>query len=220
MSETLADPHPSPELLRRFASGELGGPEAEALEGHLETCAVCCQRLRELPLDPLLSRLQAAVSVRDSAESTGLTLRIQGTPFAYRPRPDQDVITLGRQYRLPGNSDDRGNDVVLRVPASETLSARISRRHLEIHRTPQGYVAVDHGKAGTLYNGQLMTPGVRQPLRSGDVLVVAGVIGLEVLLHDIPTVVLAPQQVEVPGAGSRTTPVVFEATVGDIVTVE
>ena len=53
--------HPSPELLQRFSSGEVNGHEADALEKHIETCAVCCQRLRELPHDPLFGRLQAAV---------------------------------------------------------------------------------------------------------------------------------------------------------------
>jgi len=66
MSQSLAETHPSPELLRRFGSGELRGPEADAIEDHVETCAVCCQRLRELPRDPLLNRLQAVVCAGDT----------------------------------------------------------------------------------------------------------------------------------------------------------
>ncbi len=74
MSESLAETHPSPERLRCFGCGELRGPEADAIEGHLETCSVCCQRLRELPRDPLLKRLQAVIGAEEieSPPTTGL----------------------------------------------------------------------------------------------------------------------------------------------------
>src|SRR5262249_1723752 len=39
-----------------------------------------------------------------------LTLRVEGTPYAYRPAPDQDVVTVGRQRRAPGDPPDHGND--------------------------------------------------------------------------------------------------------------
>ncbi|HEV3436515.1 MAG TPA: protein kinase, partial [Gemmata sp.] len=60
MSELPIDSHPERELLERFARGELNGPEADAVECHLQTCNNCCQALREIPLDPLMYRLQAA----------------------------------------------------------------------------------------------------------------------------------------------------------------
>ncbi len=47
MPESVANSHPSPELLRRFRSGALHGPEADAIRGHVETCAICRQNLRE-----------------------------------------------------------------------------------------------------------------------------------------------------------------------------
>src|SRR5262245_56092597 len=53
-----------------------------------------------------------------------LTLRVLGTPFAYRPLPNQTYITVGRQRRKPGDPDDTGNDVVLRVPGNSELSTR------------------------------------------------------------------------------------------------
>jgi serine/threonine protein kinase len=164
---------------------------------------------------------QAAVSIfTPPADSTGLVLRIQGTPFAYRPRPDQSLITLGRQKRKLGSPDDTGNDVVLRIPGNETLSARISRRHLEIHLASEGYTVTDISKAGTLHNGRPLVSGIAQRLQSGDLLIVAGVITLEVILNGILNTTLAPAQVEVAVTGRRDIPLVFEASVGDMVTVE
>src|SRR5262249_16354420 len=53
-----------------------------------------------------------------------LTLRVEGTPFIYRPAPGQDVITVGRQKRSPADPPDHGNDFVLRVAGNDQLSAR------------------------------------------------------------------------------------------------
>jgi hypothetical protein len=153
-------------------------------------------------------------------QAGGLVLRIEGTAFAYRPRPEQTVITLGRQKRKLGAPDDTGNDVVLRIPGNDPLSACISRRHLEIRLTTQGYVVLDLSKAGTLHNGRSMSPGVPEPLQVGDLLVVAGVITLEVLPSDTPLFPIAPRPIEVPAAGNRMAPIVFEASVGDVATVE
>ena len=110
--------------------------------------------------------------------------------------------------------------MVLRIPGNETLSARISRRHLEIHHTPEGYTVTDISKAGTLHNGRPLVSGIAQPLRSGDLLIVAGVITLEVLLNGIRNAALAPPQIEVAVTGKWDVPLVFEASVGDMVTVE
>jgi tetratricopeptide (TPR) repeat protein len=52
--------HPSAELLRCFGSGELRGPEADAVEAHVETCSDCAQALRRLAPDPFLQRVRAA----------------------------------------------------------------------------------------------------------------------------------------------------------------
>lgn len=148
-----------------------------------------------------------------------LTLRILGTPFAYRPAPGQEVITLGRQKRKPGVPDDQGNDVVVRVPGNDQLSARISRRHLEIHRRGGQHVVLDHSKAGTLRNGRPLPHDVAVPLEAGDLLVLAGVVTLEVLLHNAPTWRLAAPEVEVAQA-TGPAPVVLEASLGDMVTAE
>jgi WD40 repeat protein/tRNA A-37 threonylcarbamoyl transferase component Bud32 len=67
MSGPLANAHPDSEQLRRFGSGELSGAEAGAVEAHVAACAECCQRLRELPVDPLVNRLQAIACTGDTS---------------------------------------------------------------------------------------------------------------------------------------------------------
>ena len=149
-----------------------------------------------------------------------LTLRIAGTPFAYRPMPGQAIITVGRQKRKPGEPSDQGNDVVVRVPGNDPLSTRISRRHLEIHRQGGQLILIDHSKVGTLHNGQPVSRDVPTPLASGDRLVIAGVLTLEVVLEAVPTVHATRSQVELPQAAGRATGLILEATLGDLVTLE
>ena len=154
-----------------------------------------------------------------SGASAFLTLRVEGTPYAYRPLPGQDFITVGRQKRRPGDPADQGNDLVVRVPGNDALSARISRRHLEVHRTAGGFAVIDRSKAGTLHNGRPLTRDEATLLQGGDRLVLAGVITLQVVLA-------ASADRKPPSLGAfslataSATPVVFEATCGDLVTVD
>src|SRR5262249_53726186 len=87
--------------------------------------------ITDLAIAPLCGEAAPVVPALSAPpEGAGLTLRVPGTPFAYRPLPGQKVISLGRQKRRPGEPTDVGNDVVLRIPNNDVLSARISRRHL------------------------------------------------------------------------------------------
>ncbi|MFO0847283.1 MAG: FHA domain-containing serine/threonine-protein kinase [Gemmataceae bacterium] len=150
-----------------------------------------------------------------------LTLRVAGTPFAYRPPAGAAAVTVGRQRRKPGDPPDVGNDFVLRVAGNEPLSARISRRHFEVRRTPAGFAVVDLSKAGLTRNGQPVPKGVEVPLADGDVLGVAGVATLEVrVTGPDPSLAVAPGTVvEVPApADTGGGQVQFEASLGDVVT--
>jgi serine/threonine protein kinase len=144
-----------------------------------------------------------------------ITLRIEGTPFAYRPLPHQTIVSVGRQRRKLGEPDDTGNDVVLRVPGHDDLSTRISRRHLEIHRSGDQFFVTDRSKVGTHLNNVRLPRDVPTPLQSGDRLRVADVLILEVILHSVPTVRLGKPQVNLTSAAGQ---VIFEATLGDMVT--
>jgi serine/threonine protein kinase len=189
--------------------------------------AICLRALAKQPAArfPSMRAFADALVCIESAEERGLggrrmTLRLVGTPFAYRSAPNQAVISLGRQRRRPGEPPEVGNDVVLRVPSNDKLSARISRRHLEIHRQDDGFVVIDRSKAGTLLNGRALSRGVPTPLTSGDRLVVAGVLGLEVELEGVPARPRGPTEVSVTDEGGATTQIVLEASVGDMVTME
>jgi serine/threonine protein kinase len=149
-----------------------------------------------------------------------LTLRVAGTPFAYRPLPGQDVVSVGRQKRRPADPPDVGNDFVLRVPNDDPLSMRISRRHFEVRRRGGEFFVVDRSRAGTLLNGTPVPPDAEAPLKSGDRLVVAGVVELEVVLVPGPSAPGFRRRPPVRDAADPTGRVLLEATFGDMVTLE
>jgi serine/threonine protein kinase len=217
---TLDEPRP-PSALRPGLDPRLEAACLRALAkrpaDRWPTMAAFADALAPLPEPPPFARPPAAAH-RPDPGAPRLTLRIAGTPFAYRLAPGQESVALGRQRRKPGDPDDQGNDIVLRVPGNDELSARISRRHLTIRRQGAGYVVLDHSRAGTVHNGRRLTPSEPAPLASGDRLVVAGVITLDVVLDHDPTLSLAPRCLEVPAAGVG--PVLIEVSVGDMVTVE
>jgi serine/threonine protein kinase len=159
----------------------------------------------------------ALAAILDAPAGPLLTLRVEGSPYAYRPAPGQDIVTVGRQKRRPGDPPDTGNDLVVRVPGDDERSTRISRRHLEVHRTPDGFAAIDRSKAGTLLNGRPLPRDVPTPLGAGDRLVLAGVATLEVVIEGGHRA--APTFAEVAHGGGAGR-VVFEAILGDLVTAD
>ncbi len=149
-----------------------------------------------------------------------LTLRVVGTAFAYRPQPDQDTISVGRQRRAAGDPPDHGNDFVLRIAGSDELTTRISRRHFEIVRRGPDYCVVDRSKLGLQLNGQWLPKNEPTLLRSADRLTVAGVVTLEIVLHQGPVGGLVSAMAEVPAASPGRERVVLEASMGDMITTE
>jgi serine/threonine-protein kinase len=186
--------------------------------------AVCLRCLAKNPSDRWPSMAALAEVLADCLEPIPepgrprLMLRVQGTPFAYQPPTLQDVITLGRQKRRPGGRDGAGNDLVLRVPNDAELSARISRRHLEIRRTAEGFVVIDRSQAGTWHNGQPLVRDVPALLADGDRLVVAGFLSLEVVLRPPPGT--GPAGSELPLAVRGGGRAILQVSAGDLVTVE
>ena len=153
----------------------------------------------------------------------GIALRVRGTNVAYRPPSILPIVVVGRQKRKAGDPPDQGNDFVLRVAGNDTLSARISRRHFELHRTADGWAAVDRSKAGLTRNGEPLPKDTPVGLADGDVLEVAGVVTLEVLIRGPGADDCIQQAAFVavpapPGVGGGQ--VQIEASVGDMVTVD
>ncbi len=180
--------------------------------------AICLKALAKAPADryPSMKAFADALSAWLNISAPALMLRVLGTPFAYRPLSNQNIISVGRQRRKPGDPDDVGNDMILRVPGDDALSARISRRHFEIRRDGECYSIVDSSRVGTQLNGMPLTRGAPTPLTSGDRVTVAGVVELEVVLEtSSPTARLARPEVRVREGGP-----IIEATLGDMITEE
>jgi hypothetical protein len=207
-SQVAFDSPPVPSALRPEIDPRLG--------------AVALKALAKQPADRFTSMQEFADALAPFAAARGpvLTLRVAGTAFAYRPRPGQDVIRVGRQKRRPGDPPDAGNDFVLRVAGDDELSARISRQHFEVRRSGGAHFVVDLSKVGTLRNEVPIPKGEPVELRAGDRLTVAGVVTLVVLLEESPAPVAVQQQVAVPAPGRAAVPVVLEATLGDMVTMD
>jgi WD40 repeat protein len=96
MTAAPPSPHPSEELLRRFDSGQLRGPEAEAVEAHLAGCAECCRTLQGLggdTLAQLLLRVGPASGCSGAATlSPAAAPAAPEVPAALREHPRYDVL--------------------------------------------------------------------------------------------------------------------------------
>lgn len=154
---------------------------------------------------------QTARSATSGAAATTLYLRVVGTPYAYRADASADVIRIGRQRSQVGESD--GNDLVIRVPASDRRSLRISRRHFEVDRIARDYFVIDRSGGRTLLNGQALKPDEPTQIATGDRLTVAEVLTLEVSLRGMP---FGEGGAKVMDAGDDR--LRLEATVGDMLT--
>src|SRR5208283_298760 len=125
-----------------------------------------------------------------------------------------------RQRRKPGLAAGEGNDLVIRVPDSDDQSLHISRRHLEIQRTADQWYVVDRSRVGTQLDGKALVKDQPAPLRCGSQLVLAGVITLEFLVQ-LESMAIARQPcVNLAPSALRGMPIVMEASVGDMITVE
>jgi hypothetical protein len=165
----------------------------------------------------------AAVGVGVAAmDGPPLSFKVTGTHFAYKPPPGLPVVRVGRQKRKPGEPPEVGNDFVLRVAGNDPLSARISRQHFEVHRTPAGYALVDKSKTGVTRNGERVPANTPVKLDDGDILGVADVVTLEVVIGTGHTTAARPAAVvEVPApSGSGGGQVHIEASLGDMVTMD
>jgi hypothetical protein len=146
-----------------------------------------------------------------------LYLKVFGTPYAYRAEPGAERITLGRQRRKVEGTRELGNDLVVRVPASDRASLRISRRHLEIRRIDREFFVTDKSGGNTKLNGRPLSPNKPAAIRSGDRLIIANVVTLEITIRPGPA---AHRQGALCLDGPLRTDagIMMEATLGDMVT--
>jgi len=211
--------------LRTEAKGHLDRAEAHAAEDRKAQALVEVNAaLRLLPewRDAQLLKAQLHDQAPDSLgrgiatrrNSDVVYLRVMGTPYAYQALPGARIITVGRQ-RLDG--DRPANDVVIRVPASDDRSLRISRRHLEIQEIDGEFFIIDRSSGGTLLNGRTLARDSPRRISSGDLLRIGGVLSVEFLVR-----AAALRAQRVPGEvalGEKHERMNLEATIGDLVTV-
>ena len=169
---------------------------------------------------PSAVRAPANPAAPDGSGLPMIFLRVVGTPYAYQAAVEAQTITVGRQRRKPGQAAGEGNDLVIRVPDADEQSLHISRRHLEIQRIEDQWYVVDRSRVGTQLDGKALVTDQPAPLRSGSQLVLAGVIALEFLVQ-VESMAIARQPcVNLAPSAMRGMPIVMEASVGDMITVE
>jgi class 3 adenylate cyclase len=78
--------------------------------------------------------------------------------------PFSDLVTVGRLAEAVGRP---ANDIVIELPNPD-LARRISRWHLELDLTPDGYLLRPVGRALTEIGGKAVEPGTTRLIRPGD----------------------------------------------------
>jgi hypothetical protein len=131
--------HPSAATLEAFGQGRLGSQEAQALEEHLRSCAVCCRQLIQLPDDYLVRGLRQAAALppatplpRDGTVDDRLAVRCPNPacgkaavlPGSYRGQTVR-CGRCGQKFRL--SSPPRGASKVLWSTSAAAGPARIGR---------------------------------------------------------------------------------------------
>ncbi len=169
---------------------------------------------------PSTKRVPVGSALPDGSSPPTVFLRVVGTPYAYQAPVTAQTVTVGRQRRKPGAAAGEGNDLVIRVPDADDQSLHISRRHLEIQRTGNQWRVVDCSRVGTQLDGVTLVKDQPVPLRSGSQLVLAGVITLEFLVQVESMAIDRQPLVNLAPNAARGMPIVMEASVGDMITVE
>lgn len=179
--------------------------------------AVVLRALEKQPRDrwPTMNAFADALGQPPAELASGsFTLHVAGSTVAYRAAANQRSVTVGRQRRKPGSPMDEGSDFVVRVADNDELSLRISRRHMEIVRTSDGWSAINRSRTGAEHNGQAMPLGEPVPLTPGDRLSLAGVVTLFVEFESTGGQALS--EIDLPAGESRAARLLLEASQGDL----
>lgn len=147
-----------------------------------------------------------------------LYLRVLGTPYAYQAPYGLENISIGRQRRKSGTSIDVGNDVVIRVPGADNKSLRISRRHLEIKRINTEYFVIDKSGGHTKLNGKLMKKNQPFRLQTGDRLLIADVLTLEISIQTKISGSKVGNLIKIDSHNTIQNGLLIEASIGDLIT--
>ena len=147
-----------------------------------------------------------------------LYLRILGTPYAYQAPSEMESISIGRQRKKSESQQMLGNDIIVRVPGSDEKSLKISRQHLEIQRINTEYFVIDKSRGNTRLNGKFLQYDKPVRLRSGDRLMIANVLTLEILIRLKTFGSKANNILRFNSTNNNQNEIFIEASIGDMVT--
>lgn len=151
---------------------------------------------------------------------SSVTLRVRGTQYGYRLPIDSASISVGRQRRKTPEDQTKGNDFVIRTPASDSDTLRISRKHFRIDRIGREFRIVDLSRNGTMLNNKFLEKGIPTTINDGDELTISGVLVLQVTMTDDAAIAVPCDAVSVLTHGISPLSLELERSIGDLVTFE
>lgn len=112
--------HPKPDLIQKFAQGDLQAPLASVVSAHIEFCSVCSRKVKsleaELAEDFFSNSLSCQKSEKKDAWSQ-LASRLQSTPAQRSENTHAGVLEIeGQSFSLPRSLKSLGSSNIEWMP--------------------------------------------------------------------------------------------------------
>lgn len=169
--------HPKPDLIQKFAQGDLQAPLASVVSAHIEFCSVCSRKVKsleaELAEDFFSNSLSCQKSEKKDAWSQ-LASRLQSTPAQRSENTHAGVLEIeGQSFSLPRSLKSLGSSNIEWMPFGQggkiTKLAEKSNENLFLIYLASGETVPTHSHEGVEYtyvisgsfkaNGQEFTTG-------------------------------------------------------------
>ncbi len=151
--------HPQPDLIQKFAQGDLQAPLASVVSAHIEFCSMCLHKVKileaDLAEDFFSNSLSSQKSERKDAWSQ-LASRLQMTPVNKSESPQAGVIEIeGQSFSLPRSLKSLGSSNIKWMPFGQggkiTKLAEKSNENLYLIYLASGETVPTHSHAGVEY---------------------------------------------------------------------
>lgn len=153
--------HPTPDELLGFGQGRLTADRQQEIEQHVETCDLCCERLRAVPDDTLVGRLRLSETLAQGTRDTRSRLEASTVPAVLIHHPRYRILKrlgaggMGVVYKAEHRLMERA--VALKVINLRLIKHRtaLERFRLEVKAAarlahPNIVTAYDADEAGEL----------------------------------------------------------------------